>query len=207
MRKFFAASLFLGLASISQAAFIQCALPQADVVKNSVSAVAVFSCNPGGVGAFANVDGDGLLVTQIRLRLSGTFQENAAPVVGQAYSVLYSSTNTGATLGTGSFTIGALSCTASGFANSEGQALGACSTTSSFVAVLDTPDSIPSFTVTVTGGAGSTPLPYNGSASVSYEVATITIPEPDPNPEVPEPATYTMMGAGLVGLFMARRKA
>ncbi len=205
MRKFFAGSLFLGLASISQAAFIQCALPQADVVVNSVSASAVFTCNPGGVGASANVDSDGLLVTQIRLRLSGTFQENAAPVVGQSYSVLYSSVNTGATLGTGSFTINGLSCTASGAASGAGQALGACSTTSSFVAVFDTPDSIPSFTITVTGGSGSTPLPFNGSASVSYEVNTSTVP--DPNPEVPEPATYTMMGAGLVGLFMVRRKA
>ena len=205
MNKTFAASLFLGLASISQAAFIQCALPQADVVVNSVGTAAVFNCNPGGVGASANVDADGLLVTQLRLRISGTFQENAAPVVGQIYSVLYSSTNTGATLGTGSFTIGGLSCTASGFANSDGQALGACSTTSSFVAVFDTPDSIPSFSVTVTGGSGSNPLPFNGSASVSYEVTTTTVP--DPNPEVPEPATYTMLGAGLVGLFMVRRKA
>ena len=205
MRKLFAASLFLGLASISQAAFISCALPQADVVVNSVSASAVFSCNPGGTGAFANVDADGLLVTQIRLRLSGTFQENAAPVAGQAYSVLYSSTNTGATLGAGSFTIGGLSCTASGVANADGQALGACSISSAFVVVLDTPDSIPSFTVTVTGGAGSTPLPFNGSASVSYEVTTTTLP--DPSPEVPEPATYTMMGAGLVSIFMVRRKA
>lgn len=205
MNKTFAASLFLGLASISQAAFIQCTLPQADVVVNSVGTSAAFTCNPGGVGASANVGADGLLVTQIRLRISGTFQENAAPVEGQSYSVLYSSLNTGATLGTGSFTIVGLSCTASGVASAEGQALGACTATSAFAAVLDTPDSIPSFTVTVTGGAGSTPLPFNGSASVSYEVTTTTVP--DPNPEVPEPATYTMMGAGLVGLFMVRRKA
>jgi hypothetical protein len=203
MRKVFAASLFLGLASICQATFIQCALPQADVVVNSTGSSAVFTCTPGGSGASANVDGDGLLVTQIRLRISGTFQENAGPA-GQTYSVLYSSINTGATLGTGSFTIGALNCTATGVASNEGQALGACAAISSFAAAAGTPDSIPGFSVTVTGGSGSNPLPFNGSASVSYEVTTTTPTIPDP--EVPEPATYSMMGAGLIGLFCVRRR-
>jgi PEP-CTERM motif len=198
MKKVFVASMFLGLASISQAAFVQCAPPQADVIAAGVGLSTAFTCNPGGSGASANVNSDGLAITQIRLRVSGTFQENAAPE-GSVYSVLYTSSNNGATLATGSFTLGAVNCTATGIGSDANQALGACSQTSSFVAVTGLPDSIPGFTVTVTGTPGSIPLPFNASASVSYEVNT--------TPEVPEPATYAMMAAGLLSFYVARRRS
>ncbi len=197
MNKLFVASMFLGLAAVSQAAFVQCAPPQADVVSGGIGLTVQFTCAPGGSGSSANVNGDGLAITQIRMRVSGTFQENAAPV-GNIYSVLYSSTNNGITLGTGSFTLGAVNCTATGIGSADNQALGACNQTSSFVAVAGLPDSIPSFLVTVTGAPGSIPLPFNASASVAYEVNT--------TPQVPEPATYAMMGAGLLGVYFARRR-
>jgi PEP-CTERM motif len=134
-----------------------------------------------------------LTISQIRLRVSGSFQENAGVI--PTYSVTFSSFNNGNLLATGSFTIGAVNCTASGATNGAGQALGSCSNTSAWVNVAGSPDSIPQFKVTVTGGAGSTPLPFNASASVAYEVNT-----------VPEPATYGMMAAGLLTLAFARRK-
>ena len=99
MKKIFATSLFLGLASLSQAAFVQCAPPQSDVVINAVGTTAVFACNLGG----ANQMSDGLSITQIRLRVSGTFQENAG-TPGQNFSVLYSSTNNGSGLASGALT-------------------------------------------------------------------------------------------------------
>ena len=84
--------MFLSFASVSQAAFIVCSLPQADVVVNAQASSATFTCSAGGSGSSANLIGDGLIVTGIRLRVSGTFQENAA-VEGQEYSVLYASVN------------------------------------------------------------------------------------------------------------------
>lgn len=193
MKKIFATSLFLGLASLSQAAFVQCAPPQSDVVINAVGTTAVFACNLGG----ANQMSDGLTITQIRLRVSGTFQENAG-TPGQVFAVLYSSTNNGSGLVSGAFNIGAVNCTAMGTANGDGQALGACNQTSAWVGVAGNPDFVSAFSVSVTGGAGSTPLPYNASASVAYEVLTRS--------EVPEPATYATLGMGLIGFYMARRR-
>lgn len=208
MKKIFVASAFLGLATMAQAAFIQCSPAQADTVVNATGQTATFTCNPGqGVGAGAADDNwasDGFNVQTIRIRVSGTFQENAAPT-GASYSVLF----TGAE-GSSEFVIpsGSISCTASG---SEGvapatsnQALGACSATSAFVSVTGTPDVVSSFQVTVSGGAGSTPLPFNGSASVLYEV---TASAPTPPPSIPEPSTYAMMAAGLVSFYMVRRRA
>ena len=194
MREIFATVAFLSLTSVSQAALIRCSPPQSDVVVNAAGVSTVFFCNPGG----NNVNGDGLAITQIRLRVSGTFQENAAPV-GQSYGVLFSSINNGTTLGSGSFTLGPVNCSVFGDGDANGQILGACNTTSSYVAVTGAPDSIPAFTVTVTGGSSSTPLPFNASASVAYEVGTTTYSE------VPEASAYIMAGIGLIGVYMARR--
>ena len=197
MKKIFATSLFLGLASLSQAAFVQCSPPQSDVVVNAVGTTAIFACNLGGSGASANQMSDGLTITQIRLRVSGTFQENAG-TPGQVFSVLYSSSNNGSGLASGSFNLGPVNCTATANANGDGQALGACNNTSAWVGVAGTPDFVSAFSVSVTGGAGSNPLPFNGSASVAYEVMTRS--------EVPEPSTYATLGLGLIGFYMARRR-
>ena len=194
MKKIFATSLFLGLASLSQAAAVSCAPPQSDVVINAAGTTAVFACNLGG----NNQMNDGLTITQIRILVSGSFQNNAGPS-GASYSVQYSSSNNGAGLASGSFNIGAVNCTATTTANAFGQALGDCSNISPWVGVSGNPDFVSAFSVSVTGGAGSTPLPFNGSASVAYEVMTA-------RSEVPEPATYATLGLGLVGFYMARRR-
>ncbi len=169
-------------------------MPQSDVVVSAVGVSAVFFCNPGG----DNLNGDGLSITQVRLRVSGSFQENASPV-GQTYGVLFSSVNNGSTLGSGSFTVGPVNCSVFGVGDANGQILGACTTVGLFVAVNGAPDSIPAFTVTVTGGSGSTPLPFNASASVAYEVETVRIAE------VPETSAYIMAGIGLIGVYVVRR--
>ena len=185
---------------MAQAAFINCTPGQLDVVVNSTGQTSSnFTCSPGaGAGAGAaddNVNGDGFSITGVRLRVSGTFQENAA-VIGQSYSVLYTTAN-----GSGYTNV---SCTASANGDANNQAVAACSSAAgAFLAIGGSPDSLAAFTVTVTGAPGSTPLPFNASASVLYEV-TATTPT---QPQVPEPATYAMMAAGLVGFYMIRRKA
>lgn len=194
MKRIFAAVAFLGLTAVSQAAFIRCSPPQSDVVVNAVGVSTVFFCDPGG----NNINGDSWAITEIRLRVSGTFQENAAPV-GQSYGVLFSSVNNGAALGSGSFTLGPVNCSVFGNGDANGQILGACNTVSSWTAVTGAPDSIPAFKVTVTGGSGSTPLPFNASASVAYEVNVTRYAE------VPEAGAYIMVGLGLIGLYLARR--
>lgn len=190
MKKALIASAFFCLASVSQAAFINCSPPQSTVVDTSGGLTQTFTCNPGG----NNIAGDGLTITDFKLRLSGTFQESAA-IDGLTYSVKFTTNNV-----SNPAAVGVLTCTASGAEGVspalEGQALGACSTVSSTFAIAGNPDFIPTFQVDVTGAPGSIPLPYNASASVAYEVST-----------VPEPATYAMMGIGLVGALLARRRA
>ena len=194
MKRIFAAVAFLGLTAVSQAAFIRCSPPQSDVVVNAVGVSTVFYCDPGG----NNINGDNWAITQIRLRVSGTFQENASPV-GRTYGVLFSSVNNGTSLGAGSFTLGAVNCSVFGVGDANGQILGACNTVSSWTAVSGAPDSIPAFRVTMTGGSGSTPLPFNASASVAYEVDTARYAE------VPEGSAYLMAGIGLLGVYVGRR--
>ena len=189
MNKLFLTVMLFAMASVSQAAFIACTPSQSDIIINAVGNSTVFNCSTGG----NNINGDGLNVTQIRIRVSATFQENSAPS-GSTFSVLASSVNNGAP----GFVIGNVTCTATGNENGFNQALGHCDSTSAFASVVGTPDSISAFTVTVTGQPGSIPLPFNASASVAYEVNTTT-------PGVPEPTSMILFGTGFLAIGLVNR--
>jgi PEP-CTERM motif len=189
-----------GLGTMAQASFIQCLPNQDTVVNNASGASATFTCSPAAgadVGTSDdNVAGDGVNVISLRLRVSGTFQENHG-AVGQGFSVQFGSTNN-----LGSLSPGTPGCLASATADNNGQALGACVSTSAFLSGLNQ-DVVPQFTVTVSGGPGSNPLPFNASASVFYEVTTQS---PPPPPGIPEPTTYALLATGLFGFYAIRRR-
>jgi hypothetical protein len=208
MKKFFVASVFLGVASMAQAAFIQCAPAQADTVVNAGGVTANYTCNTGAGGGAGSVDdnlnGDNYFIQTVRVQISGTFQENNG-TPGANFSVLFTTNNIAVPAA-----IGVLSCTANGVAgappaSTPNQALGACTATSAFSAVAGGPDSLASFGVSVTGGPGSNPLPFNASASVFYEVTATTPTTPPPG--IPEPSTYGMIGAGLLSFCLVRRRS
>jgi hypothetical protein len=191
------AALFLMVsASASHAAFISCTPAQADTVINAAGTNATFTCNPGaGSGAGSaddNLAGDGYTLTQIRLRLSGAFQENAAPT-GSNYSVSFSSSNL--------LSLPTPGCTASGSENGSGQALGNCVSTSAFSLLGGALDVLASFMITVTGAPGSTPLPFNASSSISYEVVAVPT-----ETSVPVPASVMLLGVGLLSFAATRRR-
>ena len=183
MHRLLAVISFLGLASVGQAAFIACTPSQQDTIVNSAGVTTPnFTCTTGSVGVGSTV----------QIRVSGTFQENAAPV-GQTYSVL----STTSSPSFGGISIGAANCTASGIGSAQNQALGNCIGLGA-VSILTTALAGPSFTVTVTGGAGSTPLPFNASASVAFEVTP-------PASGVPEPTSMVLLGSGFLALGLTAR--
>jgi hypothetical protein len=203
MKKIFVASVFLGLASMAQAAFIQCTPAQGTVVNDASPSSQEFTCSPGTGGAGTsddNVSGDGLNVISISLRVTGTFQENSGDP-GEIFTVVFSSTNSLVA----PQDPGDPGCTATDAADSNNQALANCVSTTATLGIPAT-DFINTFTVTVNGNSngGGDSLPFNASASVFYEVTTEGTTPP---PTIPEPSTYAMIGAGLVSLFVIRRRS
>ena len=184
MNKLLAIVSFLGLASVGQAAFINCTPPQLDTIINAVGVTSTnFTCTTGSVAVGSTV----------QIKVSGTFQENAAPV-GQVYSVLYTTSSPAF----GGISVGAASCSASGTGSTFNQALGNC-VGNGAVSILTTALAGPTFTLTVTGGAGSTPLPFNASASVSFEVT------PPRGGNIPEPTSLVLLGSGFLAIGLSAR--
>jgi hypothetical protein len=200
MKKIFAASLFLALGSLAQAALIQCTPSAGQVVGfgGIVPGGVDFTCSPGVGGdpgaSDDNVSGDGWNVSAIRLGFVGTSQTTGGGI-GITYSVRFNATGPAA-----------MTCVATG--TSAGNPAGATAICSDSTAFFDIPDvdEVPSFMVNVTAASAlGNPLPLNATASVAYEVQAVQPDEPPPG--VPEPSTYAMMAAGLVGFYMVRRRS
>jgi hypothetical protein len=126
MTKIFAATLFLGLASISQAAFhCLCTAAVHGCYKQQrwIGSIHVLARRGNDAGAIDdNVAGDGYNVVGLKLLLGGSFQDAGAEP-GTIFSVLYTSSNA---LLAGQ-NPGNPSCTASATTSENNFALGACS--------------------------------------------------------------------------------
>jgi hypothetical protein len=196
LKKFLVIASFLGLASVSQAAFIQCTPNSGDFVNSSATTSTTFTCNPSA--AAGNITGDGLNVTAIQLVISVSAQVTGG-TAQQVYSVGETVTNNAGLNNPGSIVI---SCTANGLGSctaGPSDNSGSPATTS-----VGPVDQFGTFTVTVAGLAGANPLPNNGTAAVYYMAVTAPI-----NTGTPEPSTFAMLGLALsaAGIYARRRKA
>jgi PEP-CTERM motif len=181
-----AAALVLGAGNIF-ASPVQCTPNQGDFLNNGVGTATVFTCSPSA--AAGNIAGDGLNVISISFLVAGTAQETGGPAATLLSASLSVTNNAGLTNPGGLN----FSCTT----DSNGACVSGPLSTSQSTAVGPV-DQFGAFTVTVTGLAGSPSL-ANGTAAVFYQAVTATS-------GVPEPTTFALMGAGILGLGLVGRR-
>ena len=172
------------------AAFVQCTPNTADFINNSAPVTSNFTCNPSA--AAGNIAGDGLNVTSIQFVVSGSGQI-AGGTVGTTYGASATITNNAGLTNPGNINI---SCLADAFGSCVAGPQSQGPTTTAVGPV----DQFGAFTVTV-AGLQNARLPFlnNGTATVFYMATTAPV-------GVPEPATFGLMGAALLGLGLARKR-
>ena len=155
MKKLALGALFVGLASMAQAAFITCTPSQGTVVNDGAPSSQVFTCSPGA----ENVN-DGILLQSLQIVMTGSAQQNAInpSLAGTVFGVQFSPT-------TGGSPVAPVGCLATSAANNLGQATQICSGDTGVVNIAGLGlDFIPTFTVTVAGQtSGALPLYFNAS--------------------------------------------
>ncbi len=187
--------------SVSQAALTNCVAPgptvEASVISGGVvSGDVTFTCAASGVAL------DGIFIDGLYLQLSGAFSDaNATPALGPYslnVSVLANTANGGLPI------LNGLNCTAAGTSVAVGVS-GICSSNSGFIGITPL-DTLSSFTVTIHATSPALVgerIPFSGSTSLSFDVRTT---QDTGGSSVPEPASYALMGGGLISLSLAVRK-
>ena len=173
------------------AAFVQCAPNTADFINNSAPVTSTFTCSPSaGAG---NIAGDGLNVIGIQFLVSGSGQI-AGGIVGTTYGASASITNNAGLTNPGNISI---SC----IGDANGSCVAGPQQTGPVTTGVGPVDQFGAFTVSV-AGLQNAALPFlnNGTATVFYMANTTPIQG------VPEPATFALMGAALLGFGLFRKR-
>ncbi len=193
MRKFLLLTGFLIGGTNAFASFINCTpFTQAFIDTGAPAGPPVFTCSPSA--AAGNIAGDGLNVIAITFLVSVSGQK-AGGVFGTTYGATATMTNNAGLANPAQI---ALSCVAD--VNGSCVAGPAASQATTGVGPVD---QFGAFTVTVTGGQNSTfPFLDNATGSVLYQATTTPIQ----TGVVPEPATFAVMGAALLGFGLFRKR-
>lgn len=174
------------------AAFIQCTPSTADFVNNSAPVTSTFTCSPSA--AAGNIAGDGLNVIGIQFLVSGSGQI-AGGTAGTTYGASAMISNNAGLTNPGNINI---SC----IGDVNGSCVAGPQQTGPATTGVAPVDQFGAFTVSVAGlQNGALPFLNNGTATVFYMANATPI-----QTGVPEPATFALMSAALLGFGLFRKR-